>query len=228
MAQSEATVYQAESTIDADALIAWLKTGAELSGSFPPAAGEDELDFLSETPDVSRPLSALRRADASPVRVAEAQDLLETAGATHLAALWPRWQADPQLAGLDYPGALLVLRAVLELEQPQAQSHGALAQLLERALQGGDLGLGTLAAQASARLGLSELQEAITQCLQRHCQDLQPQGRALFLDALETLGDGRCVRAMEAFLAQCAGHLSDHEAWRARHIVQVIRRGGRR
>jgi hypothetical protein len=117
---------------------------------------------------------------------------------------------------------------VLELDHPQTQSHGALAQLIERALNSGDVELGTLAAQASARLGLSELQETITQCLQRHCLDLQPQARALFFDALETLGDGRCVRAMEAFLAHCADQLSDHEAWRARHIVQVIRRGGRR
>jgi hypothetical protein len=228
MAQSEAAVYLAESTFDAGALIAWLTSGAQPADALTSAQDEEDLDFLSETPDVSRPVLPLRRGDASPERSAEARDLLENAGATRLAALWPKWQADSRLAGLDYPGALLALRAVLDLDHPETQSHGALAQLMERALHSGDVELGALAAQASARLGLSELQETITQCLQRHCQDLQPQGRSLFLDALETLGDGRCVRAMEAFLAHCAGQLSDHEAWRARHIVQLIRRGGRR
>lgn len=228
MAQSEAAVGQQESAIDAEALIAWVTAGAEPVDTLASAPDEDDLDFLTEKPELSKPLLPLRREDASPGRSAEALNLLENTGAARLAALWPRWQADPRLAGLDYPGALLVLRAVLELDQPRAQSHGALAQLLERALSSGEVELGILAAQASARLGLSELQETITQCLQRHCRDLQPQARAQFLDALETLGDGRCVRAMEAFLAQCAGQLSDHEAWRARHIVQVIRRGGRR
>lgn len=228
MAQSEAVVGQLESAIEADALIAWLTAGAEPVDTLASAPDEEDLDFLTEKPDLSKPLLPLRRDDASPLRRAEALDLLENAGATRLAELWPKWQADSRLAGLDYPGALLALRAVLELDHPQTQSHGALAQLIERALNSGDVELGTLAAQASARLGLSELQETVTQCLQRHCRDLQPQGRSLFLDALETLGDGRCVRAMEAFLAQCAGQLSDHEAWRARHIVQVIRRGGRR
>lgn len=228
MAQSEAADSQTVSAIEAGALIAWLTAGAQPVDALTSALDEEDLDFLCETPDVSRPLLALRRDEASPGRRAEARDLLERAGATRLAELWPKWQADSRLAGLDYPGALLALRAVLELDHPQTQSHGALAQLIERALNSGDVELGTLAAQASARLGLSELQETITQCLQRHCLDLQPQARALFFDALETLGDGRCVRAMEAFLAHCADQLSDHEAWRARHIVQVIRRGGRR
>jgi hypothetical protein len=228
MAQSEAAVYLAESTFDAGALIAWLVAGAEQSATLDTASGDEDLDFLSETPDVSRPVLPLRRGDASPERNAEALDLLERGGPGRLAGLWPQWQADPRLAGLDYPGALLALRAVLELDRPQTQSHGALAELIGRALQSGDVELGTLAAQVATRLGLSELQETVTQCLQRHCLELQPQGRGLFLDALETLGDGRCVRAMEAFLAQCAGQLLDHEAWRARHIVQVIRRGGRR
>lgn len=228
MAQSEVADGQTESAIEAGALIAWLTAGAQPVDALTAATDEEDLDFLAETPDVSRPILPLRRGDASPERSAEALDLLENAGAIRLAELWPKWQADSRLAGLDYPGALLALRAVLELDHPQTQSHGALAQLIERALHSGEVELAALAAQASARLGLSELQETITQCLQRHCRELQPQGRSLFLNALETLGDGRCVRAMEAFLAQCAGQLSDHEAWRARHIVQVIRRGGRR
>ena len=48
------------------------------------------------------------------------------------------------------------------------------------------------------------------------------------LQYLAELGDGRCVRPMEQVLVQASAALTEHQAWRARHIVQKIRRFGRK
>lgn len=48
------------------------------------------------------------------------------------------------------------------------------------------------------------------------------------LDYLAEHGDGRCVRPMEEALHENGRSLTEHQAWRARHIVQKIRRFGRK
>lgn len=211
-----------------DRLVAWLLEGAQRAAQPAPQPIDAELDFLLELEEAPPQLPPLTGALASAPRMAELAELIASGAAQRLAALGPAWLADPRLAAVDAPGAELALRAALALPAGIDGDRGPLSQLVARALQSGNAALSTAAVQLTLRLCLGDLQESIAECLQRNSPDLTPTQRSLFLDALEALGDGRCVRAMEAFLAARAGLLLDHEAWRARHIVQRIRRGGRR
>ena len=206
---------------------AYAGAAASAFGSRVEFAGED-LDFLDEAPAAAPSLPPLVPLAAGGPRVDEARAWLNS-GQLHMmaetAALWAR---DPRLASIDAAAALVVLTVLCQQPDQQAEAHGAVSQLIQRVLGGDDPELARLAAQGAIRLQLSEVQEALAGQLARNGEGLGPQGRSDLLAALEVLGDGRCVRAMEAFLAQWSSRLQDHEAWRARHIVQVIRRGGRR
>ncbi len=76
--------------------------------------------------------------------------------------------------------------------------------------------------------GHGELQVALTDFFFERAEHLDHGDVERLLDCLAELGDGRCVRGMERVLHQRWQHLSEHQAWRGRHIVQLIRRGGRK
>ena len=76
--------------------------------------------------------------------------------------------------------------------------------------------------------GLAQLQDRVAAAMERLGGALGDDGIDAALDCLDELGDGRCVRPMEAFLHAHGAGLSGNRAWRARHIVQRIRRFGRK
>ncbi|GEM_PF-3365004 len=72
------------------------------------------------------------------------------------------------------------------------------------------------------------LQDQVATLLLSDVERLGKAGIDAVLDCLEAIGDGRCVREMERALYESGDKLSEHQAWRARHIVQKIRRFGRK
>lgn len=76
--------------------------------------------------------------------------------------------------------------------------------------------------------GHAQLQEHVARALLANAEGLGFDGVTAALDCLDALGDGRCVRTMEAVLHDEREHLTEHQAWRARHIIQRIRRFGRK
>lgn len=211
----------------------WLFFGATApSSASPPARLEppesDDLDFLDDVAPAAPHWPPLTRQEAHQGREAQARQWLIPESAQAIAASANVWWHDPRLPGIDADAAQVVLTALAQYADRQAQAHGPISLLIQRVLQGSDVQLACLASRAAVQLRLSEVQEALAQQLAHNSEQLGPAGRGEMLGALEELGDGRCVRAMEAFLAQWSSRLQDHEAWRARHIVQVIRRGGRR
>ena len=86
-----------------------------------------------------------------------------------------------------------------------------------------------LAAVDAARVApYPELQDDIAALMRDRFDQLDRAGVERILDCLDAIGDGRLVRTMEEVLAARGTQLGEHHAWRARHIVQRIRRFGRR
>lgn len=79
-----------------------------------------------------------------------------------------------------------------------------------------------------ARDGRGELQAEVVELLTGRLDEMGHGDIEHVLDCLAAIGDGRCVRGMERLLVQGWQSLSEHQAWRTRHIIQVIRRGGRK
>ncbi len=211
----------------------WLFEGAAAPPVAPTASSADhntadDLDFLDASVAAAPAWAPLSRQAAGHPRQQQAQDWLQAEPLQQISVCAGQWASDPRLPAIDADAAEVALAALALQPAHAAAGHGSISQLIQRVLQGTDPDLARQAARTAAHLQLSEVQELLAEQLQRNGQALGPQGRSDLLAALEVLGDGRCVRAMEAFLAEWSSRLHEHEAWRARHIVQVIRRGGRR
>ncbi len=75
---------------------------------------------------------------------------------------------------------------------------------------------------------LPELQDAVAALLRDRFDALDRDAVERVLVCLDTIGDGRLVRPMEEALHAHGTRMSEHHAWRARRIVQRIRRFGRK
>jgi hypothetical protein len=75
---------------------------------------------------------------------------------------------------------------------------------------------------------LAAVQDEVAQLLlnKAWCADVALADQVLAF--LAKHGDGRCVRPMEEALHENGRKLTEHQAWRGRHIVQKIRRFGRK
>lgn len=205
----------------------WLDARAPQRAAAPLAA-DDDLDFLQapeEQPLATEPLANLPRTNP------RWDQALALAGQhPHLPANWTTFAQDPRWPHVDSPAAWLACQWWQSAEDPLAvrgAAHGPVSALLRRAVRCGDADLALAAARSIARLQVEEAQEDVALRLM-DLSSLDHVQQTALLDVLDALGDGRCVRAMEAVLAAVGPQLPDHHAWRARHIVQRIRRGGRR
>ena len=95
-------------------------------------------------------------------------------------------------------------------------------------LEGDDLPAALAAVDTIAERSVAALQVPVARLLYDRSQHLQFAQIERILDCLATVGDGRCVRVMEAVLHERHFQLTEHQAWRARHIVQRVRRAGRK
>lgn len=178
----------------------------------------DDLDFLAG-PAAAEVPPAVRLPPGHPRRLAGEALASKVQPADLLPLL-----GDPRIQRADGEALAIVCVAALGA----GGAGAAWAAALTRAVQSPDLALALLGAAAVAELGLAALQEPFAACFGRHLPALNRDDRAKFLDFLEHHGDGRCVRGLEQALAQHGALLDDAQAWRARHIVQVIRRAGRK
>ncbi len=104
-----------------------------------------------------------------------------------------------------------------------ASSMAVLSQLQSEPLDDAMSAVETVHGQS-----LLGLQRAVAQLLYDRSSGLEFDQIERILDCLAAIGDGRCVRVMESILHERHFDLSEHQAWRARHIVQKIRRAGRK
>ena len=95
-------------------------------------------------------------------------------------------------------------------------------------LRADELEVAMSAVETVAQQSLLGLQQAVAELLYHRSADLDFAQIEQILDCLAAIGDGRCVRVMESLLHERHFDLSEHQAWRARHIVQKIRRAGRK
>ena len=112
-------------------------------------------------------------------------------------------------------------------EAPPVAERADLTRLRQRLL-GADLNDALQAIDELASAGHGELQVELTGFFYDRLADLDHAAIERVLDCLSTVGDGRCVRGMERVLHERWQHLNEHQAGRARHIVQRSRRGGRK
>ena len=183
----------------------------------------DDLDFLAEPVTAVATNAPLQRAAAGSDRAQHADRFAPDV----LAAAAPAGWADaPQLATVDGEAAL-ALFGVVAAGAP-AEEHSVVAQLAAAAIAAGELSIADAAVVAMAHAPWPALQVAAAERFGRDLPVLPGPMRTRWLDALARVGDGRCVRPLEAAMAAHGQHLDDHQAWRVRHIVQVIRRGGRK
>ena len=218
---------------------AWHRVWAALrlasDGAAAPQAGpaDDDFDFLAPEPEASptqaaAPWERLSDPDSERGReVAEAALHLDAAAA-QLAPHWPDLQRAPALAGLDADGAWLLCRLLGHAQAIECPGHNAVTALLNRAIASPSADLACAGLDAALRLRAREVQLAVAERLARGPQALGHGAVDRFLQFLEQHGDGRVVRTLEALLLEHGAALSDAHAWRARHIVQSIRRGGRK
>jgi hypothetical protein len=194
--------------------------GAELAGLFD---DDDGLDFLTE---VAADIAADPFADVRPLAVvAGPRD--GPAPRPLRAEHWQALERNKALRRCDPTvGALLLDCLALSPAAPIAEG-GVVAGLVVAALRSEDGEFVVRALAEAQRRQLATLQVEIAAVLRRHAS-LGHDGVELALSALDALADGRVVREMEAVLAEHGPALSRHHAWRARHIVQRIRRAGRR
>jgi hypothetical protein len=207
---------------------AWLLVGATaLAPSEVSQLVEDDLDFLDAGPAEPPVQVPLRRAESE--RWHGARALAHGLLADELGSQVLSQQADPRLADLDEAAAWWLLRALADRPGVVLAERGELARLTQRALLSHEIDVVTQACRVVLQAPLPHLQPELVTALQHLIAAMAPaEAIDVALQALELVGDGRCVRPMEALLADRPTGWSDHQAWRARHIVQVIRRGGRR
>lgn len=111
--------------------------------------------------------------------------------------------------------------SVLRVERPELTP-------IRAQLADGDLTVALAAVREVTSQGRAELQAEVVELLASRLKDMSHLDIEAVLDCLSEIGDGRCVRGMERLLVEGWQTLSEHQAWRARRIIQVIRRGGRR
>ncbi len=136
------------------------------------------------------------------------------------------------VAGADAGALLPIMRLLQRPAGGQGASaalapSGALVRALAAALAAADGALRREALAVVRARRLAVLQVEVAALLEQP-ERVGHDGVEATLDALGELADGRVVRRLEAMLAARPAGLSDHQAWRARHVVQKIRRGGRR
>jgi hypothetical protein len=195
---------------------------------------DDGVDFLADThgaadDDPFADVVALdaRGGDAADAPDAGNADAEAPAPAALSAAAWRRLDADEALARCDRATGELLLACLAASPAAARAEGGAATRLLVAALRSAAPDLVAAALAEVERRGLSTLQVEVAACLRRP-EVLGHAGVEAALAVLDVLADGRVVREMEAVLAAHSDGLTQHQAWRARHIVQRIRRGGRR
>ena len=234
---------EATGTVAAAELAAWLeRAGRGPRGRAAPAAtggppladlfGDDGLeDDLFGGPDDFLDASAPARVDEDPFAAIEPLGALLDDTEPQSAALGPdalaTLEGDGRLDHADATVAAQVLAWMAASPPSPLRDGGALGRLLVAALRGESVPLAVQAAREAHRRGAQTLQVEVARLLDRHAELGHADIEAV-LDATEALADGRVVRAMEATLAAHGGALGRHQAWRARHIIQSIRRSGRR
>lgn len=102
------------------------------------------------------------------------------------------------------------------------------AAALARRFDGPDPTQAVAAVRDATLQRLATVQAAVAERLGREPAALGHAGVDVFVAYFDALGDGRCVRGLEAVLADHALALSEAHAWKLRHIVQRIRRFGRK
>jgi hypothetical protein len=117
---------------------------------------------------------------------------------------------------------------MLGIDKSEILAFGPVSTLLRRAVSARDEQTWRNASKVIAKWRVTEAQSDVADQLGRCAARGDATAVDLLLDCLQAVGDGRCVRTMESVLAEHGHKLGDHQAWRARHIVQVIRRSGRR
>lgn len=206
---------------------AWLLDGAAPQGDAVDVASQDsDLDFLAEPGESAPQARRLRPATAERWARAEATPLDSVSA--WLTAGWATLAKDPLLEDLDEAAAWLVAMALARGPGGALPEQRGLMILLRSAVLCDDPRLVVAACLAIAHHKVREAQVEVALRLGRAPNALGAQGVDALLACLEVVGDGRCVRAMEESLASAGAELAEHPAWRARRIVQLIRRGGRR
>ena len=217
---------------DWQGFLVWLFDGAADPTGGPAEMPLNDLDFLTGATEPALPAQRpLERRASKHLRRREAeafamQALIDMARQQPL-----HWLRDPRLPDIDGEATWLLLQLVVALPRPSADTigeHGPLSQLLERALQSPELPMALAAVRAAEWTAMRGLQATVAGRFHRNLTRLDAESRTSYLDCLQAIGDGRCVRPLEALLADCGTLLDDHQAWRTRHIVQVIRRAGRK
>lgn len=191
---------------------------------------DDEFDFLAETVEPAPAMQVVAAGSPDPARLARLAELDAdlTTIASELTLDAERLRHDARLDALD-PAALLYLCKVLVLLPGGVVSeHGALTRVLQRAARSPDPALVVAAADAIGHLHAHGAQLELIARLHADPTSLGHAGVDRVLAALKLVADGRCVRQMEALLVERGAVLSDVHAYQARHIVQVIRRAGRK
>ncbi|MCO4760728.1 MAG: hypothetical protein KC502_04445 [Myxococcales bacterium] len=190
----------------------------------------DELpDFLGGDPGDDAPAPSLMRSQPSEPRGQAAELAVTVVRGISLAELVGAVAELPALDHADGDAAWALSQAIVQADgTAQIAAHGPLSKLMGRALGAADLSLAVSAVAVAGRLHLADLQNEVAAVLRDRGAALDKAGIELTLDVLAEIADGRCVRVMEEALMNQAGTLTEHQAWRARHIVQLIRRDGRR
>lgn len=221
-------------TLEANKIVDFIMEGTASSLS-PLPTYESDLDFLDDLPatgggPAAAALQPLRRCPPGDRRRQVGEALAHSAFALpEQASLWRTLTGDPRLAAIDGEATLLLCRLALAEPAAATLSGAALqASVLPRALAASDQYIMQTAAATVVELRLLGLQAEFAAALGRHLAAISRDDRAKMLDFLEQHGDGRCVRPLEALLAQHGTLLDDGQAWRARHVVQIIRRDRRK
>ncbi len=195
-----------------------------------PDAFDDEFDFLADAPALAPAANVPTVLTPDPARVsrlASLEALLPDVVAV-LRASPNALRDDARLDRVDPAGAIWILRALQQLPPTALPEHGPLVRLLQRSARSTDPLLVVLTADVTLQLDARAVQLDLVARLHADPQGLGHDGVDRVLACLKQIADGRCVREMEALLMDRGAQLSDVHAWQARHIVQVIRRGGRK
>lgn len=189
-----------------------------------------EFDFLAEPAPASKTMAGDDGWQPDPVRIAQLAELeaMLPEVAHALGQALHAIAQDSRLDRVDAAGALWVCRVLLLLPGATLPEHGPLVRLLQRAARSVDPELVVLAADAIRHLDARGAQLDLVARLHANPSSLGHDGVDHVLACLGQVADGRCVREMEALLVERGAELSDVHAWQARHIVQVIRRSGRK
>ncbi len=196
------------------------------------ANGDDDLDFLANDSAATNPV--WDRAAPGQPRRAEADRLARVLGGDLKGSvdLWRAAAADSRLSRVDGDGLWVLCAAALGAADSASAgadlAAGGLATLAARALAAGDPDLAWAGVRLTLHGAVVALQSPLAEALDRHLLAWNRDQRAAVLDFLDAHGDGRCVRPLEALLVRHGAALDDAQAYKARHIVQAIRRARRK